>query len=118
MLKRTPKHEKRTARRRRIRSQISGTATRPRIASFRSLKSFSLQAINDETGTTLAQARLPETGKKPENTVAGAGKVGTLLAERLRGLGIEEAVFDRGGYLYHGKVKAAAEALRASGIKL
>lgn len=118
MLRKAQKIEHRTLRRRRVRAKISGTATRPRVSAFRSLRGFYLQAIDDTVGKTLAAARLEETGKKAKNTIAGAEAVGELLGKRLSGLGVEEAVFDRGGYKYHGRVKAAAEALRKSGIKI
>lgn len=117
MLKTINRLKNRIARKRRVRGKISGTALVPRVAVFRSLRSISVQCINDETGTTLTQANLSETGKKPKNTVEGAEKVGALLGERLKGLGIETIVFDRAGYKYHGKVKALAEAIRKQGIQ-
>jgi large subunit ribosomal protein L18 len=118
MLKREAKKVKRFERKRRVRAKISGSAERPRLSVFRSLKNVSVQAIDDEAGKTLAQADLRELGKKAENTVAGATSVGKLAAERLVALGITTAVFDRSGYKYHGKVKAIAEAMRENGITI
>ena len=117
MLKTINRSLNRIARKRRVRGKISGTALSPRVAVFRSLRSISVQAIDDVAMKTLAQANLAETGKAPKNTIEGAEKVGTLLGERLKGLGIETVVFDRAGYKYHGKVKALAEALRAQGLQ-
>jgi large subunit ribosomal protein L18 len=117
MLKTINRLQNRIARKRRVRGKISGTALIPRVAVCRSLRAISVQCINDETGTTLAQAHLRETGKAPKNTVEGAEKVGTLLGERLKAAGIEAVVFDRAGYKYHGKVKVLADAIRAQGIQ-
>jgi large subunit ribosomal protein L18 len=118
MLKREAKKVKRYERKRRVRAKISGTAECPRVAVFRSLKSVSVQMIDDEAGKTLAQANLRELGKKAENTVEGATAVGKLAAERLVALGVSRAVFDRAGYKYHGKVKAIAESMRENGITI
>lgn len=118
MLKREAKKVKRFERKRRVRSKISGTAACPRLSVFRSLTRVSVQAIDDAAGKTLAQADLRELGKKGKNTVEGAAEVGRLIAERLSGLGVKEAVFDRSGYKYHGKVKAIAEAARENGLKI
>jgi large subunit ribosomal protein L18 len=117
MLKTINRLKNRIARKRRVRGKISGTALIPRVAIFRSLRAVSVQCINDDNGTTLAQAHLRETGKNPKNDILGAEKVGTLLGERLKGLGVEAVVFDRAGYKYHGKVKALAEAIRKQGIQ-
>lgn len=117
MLKREMKKVKRFERKRRVRAKISGTATRPRLSVFRSLRSISVQAIDDVSGKTLAQANLVELGKKAKHTVEGAALVGKTIAERLTKLGVAEAVFDRSGYRYHGKVKALAEAIRENGLK-
>lgn len=118
MLRKDLKKVKRFERKRRVRAKISGTAERPRLSVFRSLKSISVQAIDDESGKTLAQANLHELGKKAENTVSGAALVGKLIAERLTAAGVVSAVFDRSGYQYHGKVKAIAEAARENGISI
>ncbi|MBZ5638037.1 MAG: 50S ribosomal protein L18 [Acidobacteriia bacterium] len=104
----------------RIRSRVRGSAARPRLAVFRSDKHIYVQAIDDDAGRTLAQASTAEPGIK---AVAAAGKkgaakaVGGAIAERLKTAGIETAVFDRGGFLYHGRVKALAEAAREAGLK-
>ncbi len=112
------KIEKRTRRHVRVRAKISGTSDCPRIAVYRSLQGVSVQAIDDRTGKTLAQAHSQELGEKRKNTIAEASAVGQLLGERLVKLGVKAAVFDRAGYLYHGKVKAVAEAVRGSGITM
>jgi large subunit ribosomal protein L18 len=110
------KEQRRLKRRRRVRAKIAGTATRPRISVFRSNKGLSAQAIDDISGRTLAAVNWyePELRKlaKGERTTRAGG----LLAERVKAGGVSEAVFDRGGYLYHGHVRAFAEALREAGI--
>ncbi|HEV8202476.1 MAG TPA: 50S ribosomal protein L18 [Candidatus Polarisedimenticolia bacterium] len=110
--------EKRHAR---VRARLSGSKDRPRLCIYRSLGHIYVQAVDDGAGKTLAHASSLELrqGKSSKGTgnVAAAKKVGTLIAERLRGLGCEKAVFDRGGYLYHGRVKAVADAARAAGLK-
>ncbi|MBP6929483.1 MAG: 50S ribosomal protein L18 [Candidatus Moranbacteria bacterium] len=118
MLKREVKKVKRFERKRRIRAKVSGTGECPRISVFRSLKSVSVQAIDDTLGKTVACAKLADLGKNPKNTVESATAIGTLLAEQLQKLDIKRAVFDRSGYRYHGKVKAVAEALRAGSIQI
>lgn len=112
------KIEQRARRHRRVRSKVSGTSECPRIAVHRSLQGVSVQAIDDLSGKTLAQANFQELGKKRKNTVVEAGTVGKLLGERMTKLGLKTAVFDRAGYLYHGKVKAVAEAVREFGIAM
>ena len=116
MLKRETRQLKRSARKRRVRAKISGTAVRPRLSVFRSLRNVSVQAIDDVSGKTLASASISDLGKKSKNTIEGAAGVGKLITERLRELGITEAVFDRSGYKYHGKVKAVADACREAGL--
>lgn len=118
MLKKEVRKVKRFERKRRIRAKISGTGECPRVSVFRSLKSVSVQAIDDVLGKTLAHARLSDLGKNPKNTVESAKAVGALLAKNLGKLDIKKAVFDRSGYRYHGKVQAVAEALRAGGIHI
>lgn len=110
------KVEKRIRRHARVRSKVIGTSECPRVAVHRSLQGVSAQAIDDRSGQTLVQAHYQELGKKRKNTVVEAAAVGKLLGERLAKLGLKTAVFDRAGYLYHGKVKAVAEAVRESGI--
>lgn len=112
------KIEKRTRRHIRVRAKISGTPECPRVAVYRSLRGVSVQAIDDLSGKTLAQANFQELGKKAKNTVVEAAAVGKLLGERLEKIGVKTAVFDRAGYLYHGKVKAVAEAVRGTGIAM
>ncbi len=110
------KGNRRLKRRRRVRAKISGTATRPRISVFRSNKGLSAQLIDDTAGKTLAAVNWfePELGKlsKEERTK----RAGEALAGRAKAAGVSEAVFDRGGYRYHGHVKAFAEAIREAGL--
>lgn len=116
---------KQLARRRRhqrVRKRVFGTAQRPRLSVFRSLKHFYANLIDDETGRTLVSAAtlepsLREDLSKP-GTVSAARQLGGVLAERALAAGIKQAVFDRGGYLFHGRVKALAEGARAGGLKL
>ena len=107
----------RDRKRKKIRAKISGTALRPRLSVFRSLRYISAQAIDDVSGRTMAQAHLAEFEKKTHHNVAGAALVGQAIAERLMKLGVTEVIFDRSGYMYHGKVKALAEAARVQGLK-
>jgi large subunit ribosomal protein L18 len=110
------KSDRRLKRRRRVRAKISGTANRPRISVFRSNHGLSAQLIDDAAGRTLAAVNWfePElrTLAKPERTK----RAGEALAERAKAAGVTEAVFDRGGYRYHGHVRAFAEAIRESGM--
>ncbi len=108
--------EKRLRRRARTRARINGTAEAPRVSIFRSLKGVALQLIDDVAGKTLAQANYHELPKKSKNTIVEAKEVGKMLGERATKLGVKKAIFDRSGYRYHGKVKAAAEGLREAGI--
>ncbi len=116
------RQERRWRRHRRVRKKIFGTAERPRIAVFRSLRHIYAQAIDDERGHTLAAASTLESTFRERGlrnaTVREARAVGELLAERLQALGIQQAVFDRGGYRYHGQVRAVCEGLRARGIRI
>jgi large subunit ribosomal protein L18 len=109
------KHEARKRRHRRVRGRVHGVATRPRLAVYRSNRTIYAQLIDDDQGRTLAAAdsRRLEPGV---NKTAAARLVGGQLAERARAAGIERVVFDRGGYLYHGRVKALAEAAREGGL--
>ncbi|MEI8103889.1 MAG: 50S ribosomal protein L18 [Candidatus Moraniibacteriota bacterium] len=106
----------RERRHRRVRAKITGTAERPRLVIFRSLQGVSLQVINDVAGTTLVSASYKDI-KAKHNTVTEAAQVGTLVAERCTKKGVTVVVFDRGGYQYHGKVKAAADAAREAGLQ-
>jgi large subunit ribosomal protein L18 len=109
--------EARRRRHRRVRAKIRGTAERPRLVVSRSNKGISAQLIDDTTGNTLASAswrHLPATVEG--NKTQQAAEVGSLLAENAKKMNIERAVFDRSGYLYHGRVKALAEAAREGGL--
>ncbi len=106
----------RARRHRRIRGRIAGTAERPRIAVHRSNKAIYAQVIDDATGTTLVAARSSEVDPSGDKT-AVSKRVGLLLAERVKAKEIEAVVFDRSGYLYHGRVKALAEGAREGGLK-
>ena len=103
--------------RRRIRSKVSGTPERPRLSVFRSNKHIYAQLIDDLAGTTLAAASTRESGTDAGGVEASKA-VGQRIAERAREAGVERAVFDRGGYRYHGNVKALAEGARAAGLTL
>ena len=103
----------------RIRKKISGTADRPRLAVFRSNKHIYAQLIDDLSGRTVASASTTEPSLKSEanlNSVEGAAKVGALVAERAVAAGISSVVFDRGGFKFHGKVKALADGAREKGL--
>jgi large subunit ribosomal protein L18 len=105
----------------RIRKALSGTPVRPRLAVFRSNKHIYAQIIDDAEGTTLTAASSldPDAKKDLKNggNIAAAKAVGKLIAERAKGKGIDAVLFDRGGYLYHGRVKALADAAREAGLK-
>ena len=107
--------------RRRIRGKVRGTAGRPRLSVFRSRRHISVQAIDDVAGTTLAAASTLEKSCKVEGGSSGskvaAAAVGRLIAERLKEKGLETVVFDGGGFLFHGRVKALADAAREGGLK-
>ena len=104
----------------RIRTKVTGTAARPRLNVYRSLNHIYTQLIDDATGATLASAstmvKKGET-KSVGGNVAAAAEVGKAIAERAKEKGITHVVFDRGGYLYHGRVKALADAAREAGLK-
>ena len=101
----------------RIRSRVSGTADRPRLAVFRSVKHIYAQVIDDTKGHTVVAAGSSEKDSKNGGNVAGAKEIGKLVAERAKDKGIKAVVFDRGGYQYHGRVKALAEAAREAGLE-
>lgn len=113
------KEERRQFIKKSIRRKISGTAARPRMSVFRSNKQIYVQLIDDEVGKTLAAASSRENGIENEKItkVEQAAKVGALIAERAKSAGIETVVFDRNGYLYHGRVKSLADAARNGGLK-
>ena len=118
MVKTFDKNAARLKRHKRVRAHISGTPARPRLCVFRSTSNIYAQVIDDVAGKTLAAASSNEKdfGMSGGN-VAAAKKVGQLVAERAQKAGIESVVFDRGGYLYHGRVQALAEAAREAGLK-
>ena len=107
---------RRLKRRRRVRAKVIGTAERPRISVFKSNRGISAQLIDDEAGRTLASVQWTEADLRDLKPADAAGKAGGLLAERAKAAGIERAVFDRGGYQYHGRVKAFAEGVREGGL--
>jgi large subunit ribosomal protein L18 len=106
----------RLKRRRRVRAKITGTAERPRISVFRSNRGVFAQLIDDDSGRTLAAVNWTEDELKSLKRMEQASKAGQLLAERAKAAGVETAVFDRGGYQYHGRVKALAEGAREGGL--
>lgn len=110
----TNKIERRIKIKFRIRKKVKGTAERPRLSVFRSNKQIYAQVINDVTGTTLASASSLGMEKMPKQEQAQ--KVGELLAEKAKAVGVESVVFDRNGYLYHGRVKELADAARKGGL--
>lgn len=107
----------------RVRNRIVGTSERPRLSVYKSLRFVYAQLIDDSQGTTLAQANSREADLQSglddtsTSSVDAAKAVGKLVAERAKEKGIEEVVFDRGGFVYHGKVRAVAEAARENGLK-
>ena len=117
MAKTSLKARNRARIRRRIRAKVSGTAERPRLAVFRSNKYIYAQLIDDAAGHTLAAASSRESDIDATGVDAGTA-VGKTLTERAKAAGIEVAVFDRGGYRYHGRVKALADGAREGGLRL
>ena len=114
------KEEGRARRKRRIRKKVSGSGERPRVSVFRSAKHIYVQAIDDSKGSTLATVSTLTEGVKGavEGTKTDEAKaVGAALAKVLKEKGIEQVIFDRNGYLYHGRVKALAEGAREAGLK-
>ena len=112
------KAERRGRRRRRIRARVAGTAERPRLSVFRSNRGVVAQLIDDERGNTLASVRWFEPELRGLTPLEQATKAGELLAQRAKDAGVEACVFDRGGYRYHGRVKALADGARAGGLRL
>ena len=107
----------RLRRHRRVRGKVSGTAERPRLAVFRSNRGIAAQLIDDTSGKTVAAASWLDTKTFKGNKSEQAVEVGRLLAEAAKKAGVESVVFDRAGYLYHGRVKALANAAREGGLK-
>ena len=108
--------EARSTRRRRIRAKVAGSVGRPRVSVFRSNRAIYAQLIDDLSGTTLVAARSQEVDASGLDKSGVAKKVGALIAERARARNIDSVVFDRSGYLYHGRVKALAEGAREGGL--
>lgn len=115
------KHLARVRRHRRVRKKVRGVAERPRLAVFRSNRHMIAQVVDDVSGRTLAAASTLEVDLRSAGATGNreaAASVGRLVAERARAAGVERVVFDRGGYLYHGRVAAVAEAAREAGLEL
>jgi large subunit ribosomal protein L18 len=113
----TTRPARRLKRRRRVRAKVVGTAQRPRISVFRSNRGIFAQLVDDDAGRTLAAVNWTEDDLRSLGRMEQATRAGALLAERARAAGVETAVFDRGGYQYHGRVKALAEGAREGGLK-
>src|SRR5215212_8297536 len=107
----------RLRRRRRVRAKVSGTATRPRLSVFRSNRGIQAQLIDDVQGHTLAAVNWVEGDLKGLGRMEQAKRAGELLAQRAKDAGAEQCVFDRGGYRFHGRVKALADGAREAGLK-
>jgi large subunit ribosomal protein L18 len=120
MITKKSRNEARLKRHQRIRSRLQGTPERPRLCVFRSLKHIYAQVVDDSRGHTLAAASTLDPGLKGDLAslpkAEEAARVGTLVAERARAAGVTTVVFDRGGYLYHGRVRRLAEAAREGGL--
>ena len=108
--------QSRLRRRRRVRAKVRGTAERPRLSVFRSNRGIQAQVIDDVSGHTVAAVNWTEGDLKDLKSMDQAKRAGELLAERAKAAGVESAVFDRGGYQYHGRVKALAEGAREGGL--
>ncbi|SNZ17894.1 LSU ribosomal protein L18P [Terribacillus aidingensis] len=119
MITKAAKNELRKRRHNRVRKSISGTSERPRLNVYRSNKHIYAQLIDDTTGKTIANASTKDASLNLESTsnVEAAQKVGEAVANRAKEAGVTTIVFDRGGYLYHGRVKALAEAAREAGLQ-
>ncbi|MBP2024923.1 50S ribosomal protein L18 [Peptoniphilus stercorisuis] len=119
MLNKVDRNANRIKRHKRIRNKISGTATCPRLSVYRSGSNIYAQIINDEIGNTLVSASTLDKSLELENTknTEAAKKVGEAIAKKAVDAGIEEVVFDRSGYVYHGRIKALADAAREAGLK-
>jgi large subunit ribosomal protein L18 len=112
----TTPEKRRLRRRRRVRAKVSGTAERPRISVFRSNRGIAAQLVDDVAGATLAAVQWTEPELRDLPRSEQSSKAGELLAQRAKAAGIERAVFDRGGYQYHGRVKAFADGVREGGL--
>ena len=116
MIKRTDRKEGRAKRHRRVRVTVSGTSERPRLAVYRSLNHLYAQVIDDGAAKTMAAASTVEL-KAKGNGMAEAAQVGKQIADKAKAAGVKQVVFDRGGFLYHGRVKALADAAREAGLE-
>ena len=110
------KSQARLKRRRRVRAKVAGTAERPRISVFRSNRGIHAQLVDDIAGTTVAAVSWTESDLRSLKPMEQATRAGELLAERAKAAGVDAAVFDRGGYRYHGRVKAFADGVREGGL--
>jgi large subunit ribosomal protein L18 len=122
MFTRVDRRAARDRRHKRVRKHVTGTANRPRLAVFRSLRHIQVQLVDDGAGRTLAAASTTELDMRKSIgrsglSVAAAAAVGKVIAERAKTAGIDTVVFDRGGYRYHGRVRALAEAAREAGLR-
>jgi large subunit ribosomal protein L18 len=108
--------QRRLRRRRRVRAKVRGSAERPRISVFRSNRGIFAQLIDDDAGRTLAAVNWTEPDLRDLGAMDQARRAGELLAERAKAAGVESAVFDRGGYQYHGRVQALADGARSGGL--
>src|SRR4051794_5609926 len=112
----TTPEQRRLKRRRRVRAKVSGTAERPRISVFRSNRGIAAQLVDDVAGRTITAVQWTEPELRDLKRSEQSTKAGELLAQRAKAAGIESAVFDRGGYQYHGRVKAFADGVREGGL--
>ena len=112
------KHARRDKRRRRIRGKVTGTAERPRLSVYRSNRGLFAQLIDDEQGRTVAAVGWIEPELRGLKAMEQATRAGEMLAGRAKGAGVSSCVFDRGGYKYHGRVKALADGARTGGLEL
>ncbi len=110
--------QRRLKRRRRVRAKVQGTAERPRISVFRSNRGIFAQLIDDDAGRTLASVSWTEPELRSLSPLEQAKRAGEVLAKRAGEAGVQEAVFDRGGYKYHGRVRALAEGVREGGLRV
>jgi large subunit ribosomal protein L18 len=121
MITKGDKNKSRLARHRRVRKKVVGTTERPRLSVFRSAKHICVQVIDDTLNVTIISASTQEKEVRAEvgngGNVDAAKRIGALIAERLKAKGITKVVFDRGGYLYHGRIQALADAARESGLE-
>jgi large subunit ribosomal protein L18 len=111
------KEQRRLRRRRRVRAKVSGTAERPRLSVYRSNRGLFVQLVDDDAGRTLAAVNWTESELRKLKPMEQAKRAGELLAERAKAAGVESCVFDRGGYQFHGRVRALAEGAREGGLR-